>query len=86
MTIVEKRSELLKLIEQLSDTDLNKLYHFSEQSFSDQELTKEELRNKRRKPGTMQGKIWLSDNWDSAEVNEEIARDFYESSIFPQDS
>ncbi len=32
----------------------------------------------------MKGKIWLSDDWDSDEVNEEIVRDFYESEIFPE--
>ncbi len=32
----------------------------------------------------MKGKMWLSDDWNSDEVNEEIARDFYESEIFPK--
>ncbi len=84
MTTIEKRGELLKRIRHLSDTDLDKLYYFLEESFSDQEVTEVAPKNKRRKPGTMKGKIWLSDDWDSAEVNEEIARDFYESDIFPK--
>ena len=84
MTTIEKRSELLKRIQHLSDTDLDKLYYFLEESFSDQEVAKVTPKNKKRKPGTMKGKIWLSDDWDSAEVNEEIARDFYESDIFPK--
>lgn len=33
----------------------------------------------KRIPGLMKGEIWLSDDWDSAEANEEIARTFYES-------
>jgi len=36
-----------------------------------------------RKLGLLRGKIWLADDWDSDEVNEEIARDFYESEIEP---
>jgi len=39
---------------------------------------------KKRRPGTMKGLIKYSDDWDSDEVNEEIARDFYESEIFPK--
>ncbi len=33
----------------------------------------------RRQLGTLAGKAWLADDWDPPEVNEEIARDFYES-------
>ncbi len=36
-----------------------------------------------RKLGQLRGQIWLADDWDSDEVNEEIARDFYESEIEP---
>jgi len=39
-----------------------------------------------RTPGAWKGKLWLAEDWDSDEVNEEIARDFYESEIFPQES
>jgi len=39
----------------------------------------------RRPSGFWKGKIWLADDWDSDEVNEEIARDFYESEIFPSE-
>jgi len=42
-------------------------------------------RRKPRKPGAWRGKIWMAPDWDSPEVNEEIAREFYESSIFPDD-
>lgn len=38
-----------------------------------------------RVPGALKGKIWLADDWDSPEVNEEIAKPFYESRIFPED-
>ena len=84
MTTIEKRSKLLERIQHLSDADLDKLYCFLEESFSDREAFKVSPQNKKRKPGTMKGKIWLSDDWDSDEVNEEIARDFYESDIFPK--
>ena len=39
-----------------------------------------------RKPGAWKGKLWLAEDWDSDEVNEEIARDFDESEIFPPES
>lgn len=39
-----------------------------------------------RTPGAWKGKLWLAEDWDSDEVNEEIARDFYESEIFPPES
>ena len=32
---------------------------------------------RRRKPGSAKGKIWMAPDWDSPEVNEEIAEDFY---------
>ena len=37
----------------------------------------------RRKPGSMKGKIWLADDWDSPEVNAEIAGWFYEDHDVP---
>lgn len=30
-----------------------------------------------RQPGFLRGKIWMAPDWDSPEVNEEIARAFY---------
>lgn len=39
-----------------------------------------------RRLGAWKGKLWLADDWDSDEVNEEIARDFNESEIFPPDT
>ncbi len=38
-----------------------------------------------RRLGALEGQIWLAEDWDSDEVNEAIARDFYESEIFPAD-
>lgn len=32
-----------------------------------------------RTPGLLRGQIFLSEDWDSDETNEAIARDFYES-------
>ena len=36
-----------------------------------------------RRLGMLRGQIWLADDWDSDEFNEELARDWYESEIFP---
>jgi len=36
-----------------------------------------------RRSGLLAGKIWYADDWDSDEVNDEIARDFYDSEIEP---
>jgi len=38
-----------------------------------------------RRFGLMKGKIVAADDWDSDETNEAIARDFYESKIFPDE-
>lgn len=35
--------------------------------------------------GAGKGKIWVDDDWDSDEVNEEIARSFNESQLFPDE-
>jgi prevent-host-death family protein len=32
---------------------------------------------KPRRPGFLRGEIWMAPDWDSPEVNEEIAREFY---------
>lgn len=39
----------------------------------------------RRQLGIWRDKIWLAGDWDSDEVNEEIARAFYESEIVPDE-
>jgi antitoxin (DNA-binding transcriptional repressor) of toxin-antitoxin stability system len=36
--------------------------------------------------GSGKDQIWYSDDWDSPEVNEEIARLFNESKLFPDDT
>ena len=30
-----------------------------------------------RRPGRWKGKLWMAPDWDSPEVNEQIAEDFY---------
>jgi antitoxin (DNA-binding transcriptional repressor) of toxin-antitoxin stability system len=35
--------------------------------------------------GSGKGKIWVADDWDSKETNEEIARIFNDGPVFPQD-
>ena len=37
----------------------------------------------KRELGFLRGEIWYADDWDSGELNEKIARTFYESEIFP---
>lgn len=32
---------------------------------------------RRRPSGTLRGKIWMAEDWDSDETNEAIARDFF---------
>ena len=44
-----------------------------------------ERRREPRRPGAWKGKIWMAPDWDSPEVNEEIAREFYEGSLFPDE-
>ena len=39
-----------------------------------------------RRIGAWTGKLWLAEDWDSDAVNEEIARDFYESQVFPPEA
>lgn len=82
MTTTEIRSKLHERINHLSETQLKELDHWFEEKFPEkQEAPKP---TKKRKLGTMKSKIWLSDDWDSDEVNEEIARTFYEGDIFPK--
>lgn len=40
---------------------------------------------KRSGRGSLKGQIVAADDWDSDEVNEEIARDFNEGDVFPHD-
>lgn len=37
-----------------------------------------------RKLGLLRGQIWMAPDWDSDEVNEEIARQFNEGEIYPR--
>jgi len=36
-----------------------------------------------RRFGALKGRIWMADDWDSDETNEQITRSFYESEIEP---
>jgi prevent-host-death family protein len=40
--------------------------------------------NEPRKLGGWQGRVWLAPDWDSEEVNAEIARDFYSEEDEPE--
>ena len=44
----------------------------------------EQPRPQRRRGGSMKGKIWLAEDWDSPETNEQIARDFW-GDAWPED-
>lgn len=41
-------------------------------------------RPKRRKGGSMKGKIWFAPDWDSPETNQQIADDFW-GDVWPSD-
>lgn len=43
-------------------------------------------RNRRGLIGSMKGQIQYTEDWDSPEVNQEIARSFNESELFPPTS
>ena len=83
MNTLEIKSRLHERIEHLSEAQLKKLDNLLAREFSQDQP--EDDRPKERKLGTMKGKIWMADNWDSEKENEEIARSFYEGDIFPPD-
>ncbi len=81
MTTLEIKSRLHERIEHLSEAQLKRLNDMLALEFSQDKPEDEHPRE--RKLGTMEGKIWMADHWDSEEENEEIARSFYEGDIFP---
>ena len=83
MNTLEIKSRLHERIEHLSEAQLKKLDDLLAREFSQDKP--EDERPQERKLGTMKGKIWMADNWDSEKENEEIARSFYEDDIFPPD-
>ena len=76
------RTLLHERIEQLNENQLEQLRDLVNENFPERKDIQKP--KKKRKLGAMKGKIWLSDDWDSPETNEEIARTFYESEIFPK--
>lgn len=83
MTTLELKSRLHQRIEHLSEAQLKKLDDMFAHEFSPDKP--QNGYPKERKLGTMKGKIWMADDWDSDEENEEIARNFYEGNVFPPD-
>jgi len=81
MTTTEIKTQLHARIEQLSESQLKQLRKLVNEKFPEGEVTQKP--KKKRQLGTMKGKIWYADDWDSEETNAEIARTFYESQIFP---
>ncbi len=82
MTTAEIRTKLQERINHLNDTQLQELDQLFEERFPEnQKLTKVA---EKRKLGTMKGKIWMANDWDSNEINEEVSRTFYEGDIFPK--
>ena len=76
MKIAEIKSRLYKRIEQLNEKQLKQLRDLVNEKFPEEKTIQKP--KKKRKLGTMKGKIWLADDWDSKETNEEIARTFIE--------
>lgn len=83
MTSLELKTRIHEHIEHLNDAQLKKLNQMLEQEFQN-DLPKTD-KQKKRQLGVMKGKIRRSDDWDSGEVNEEIARLFNDGSVFPEE-
>lgn len=81
MTVTDVKTRLYERIEHLDNTQLKELYNLVNEMFPRDTI--EANSSRKRRLGTMKGKIRLSDDWDSDEVNEEIARTFYEGAILP---
>lgn len=45
----------------------------------------QEAKDEPREPGLLRGKIWLADDWDSEEINDQVARLFDDGEIFPEE-
>jgi hypothetical protein len=83
MTPSEIKSYIHERIESLNDAQLKKLNEMLEREFTE-ELPKGTTSGK-RKLGVMKDKVWLSDDWDSDQVNDEIARTFNDGPVFPKE-
>ena len=80
--IKQKLPHLMQKLPSMDESELQQLH-----DMLDAVLEKDDSAikpKKKRRPGTMKGLTKYSDDWDSDEVNEEIARDFYENDIFPK--
>ncbi|MEM6844874.1 MAG: hypothetical protein AAF632_21850 [Bacteroidota bacterium] len=80
--IKQKLPHLMQKLSSMDESELQQLQHIL-----DAVLEKDDSAStpkKKRRAGTMKGLIQYADDWDSDEVNEEIARDFYQSEIFPK--
>ena len=84
MTSIELKTRVYQHIAHLNEEQLEKLYQLLEQEFNEEASSNE--KPKKRPLGLMKDKIWMTDDWDSDEVNEEIARLFNDGPVFPEEN
>lgn len=84
MTAIELKTRVYQQIAQLNKKQLEKLYQLLEQEFNEGASSTD--KPKKRPLGFMKDKFWMTDNWDSDEVNEEIARSFNDGPVFPEEN
>ncbi|WKN45051.1 hypothetical protein [Tunicatimonas pelagia] len=84
MTAIELKSRVYQQIAHLDEAQLEKLYELLDQEFVTP-TTKSSQATKKRPLGNMKDKIWMTDDWNSDEVNQEIAQLFNEGSVFPKE-
>ncbi|MGB3618218.1 MAG: hypothetical protein WBA12_08865 [Catalinimonas sp.] len=80
MTTTEIRAHLHSKIDHLSAQQLQKVQRIIEKTLQEEAAATAP----KRQLGVMKGKIWLADDWDSPETNEEIARSFNDGPVFPE--
>lgn len=84
MTAIELKSRVYQQIAQLDKAQLEKLYKLLDKEFSSQSASSSQIK-KKRPLGNMKDKIWMTDDWDSDKVNEEVARSFDKGPVFPEE-
>ena len=84
MTAIELKSRVYQQIAQLNEAQLEKLYELLDKEFSLQSAESSQA-DKKRPLGNMKDKIWMTDDWDSDKVNEEITRLFNDGLVFPEE-
>ena len=84
MTAIELKTRVYQQIAHLNEAQLKKLYQLLEQEFHAEASSPE--KPKKRPLGLLKDRIWMTNDWDSYEVNEEIARLFNDGPVFPDEN